>query len=277
MSRWFPDSLRITLATDQVVLEHRTIDLKLSGPVQRLVQRQVLATSCEPRRASWDVTLRVLAGALEAKHERHTIVTVIFGNSLVRYALVPKSNLLGAEEEAGVLRHYFQEIYGQAAEQWELRVSPVAGMPWQPASGVERALLEGLRALFPDNRLRLRSMQPRLMSVCNEHASVMGRGPAWLLLVEPGNLCIGLIAGDGLTRLRSLRIGTDWAAELPGLLDREACLAELDEAPGDVLLWSRDATIPDTLSAESMRVQLLQDSTLVEHANGGAVLAVAGG
>jgi hypothetical protein len=261
-----------------VVLEHRTIDLKLSGPVQRLVQRQVLATSSEPRRASWDATLHVLANALEViREERHTAVTLILGNSLVRYALVPKSNLLSAEEESGVLRHYFQEIYGEAAEQWELRVSPVSGMTWQPASGVERALLDGLRALFPDNRLRLRSMQPRLMSVCNEHCAALGRGPAWLLLVEPGNLCLGLIAGAGLTRLRSLRIDADWAAELPGLLDREACLAELDEAPGDVLLWSREGIVPATLAEASLRVHLLQDSRPVDLSAGGAALALAGG
>lgn len=259
MSRWFPDSLRIGFSPDRVVLEHQTVNLKLIGARSRVLQRQVLDTGSQPGRKNWDGALQVLATALEAYRHGYCAVSVILANSLVRYALVPQSHLLSAEQETAVLQHCFHEIYGSAAEQWELRLSAASGVPLQPATGVDRSLLDGLRALFSDSRLRLRSIQPRLMAVCNEHRAVMGGGPAWLLLVEPGNLCLGLIAGGGLARLRSLRSGKTWASDLPWLLEREACLAELDVAPGDVLLWHRDGAPPATLAAEPLRLHVLQD------------------
>lgn len=277
MSRLFPDALRIAFAPDQVVLDHQAIELTLGGARARLLQRQVLATGRETQRAAWDGALRVLAKALEAVGDRRCSVTMILANSLVRYALVPQTGHLNPDEEASVLRHCFREIYGETADGWELRVSATSGMPFQPASGVDRALLDGLRGLFPGDRLRLRSIQPRLMAVCNEHRAALNIDVAWLLLVEPGNICLGLVSGGGLARLRSLRIGTDWATELPWLLEREACLAELDQAPSDLLLWHRDGVVPTLPGVESLRLHQLQDLQPAEPVAGDEALAVARG
>jgi len=259
VSRWFPDSLSIALAPDQVVVERRSAGL-LGRAGKRVVHQETLATVSDPVYKAWDKALEALARVLDTQAgEPYADVTVILANSLVRYALVPQSNRLSAEQESAVLQHCFHELYGDVVAGWELRLSTVSGMDVQPASGVDRTLLEGLRSLISGKRLRLRSIQPRLMAVCNEHRAALGAGKAWLLLVEPGNLCLGLIERGGLTRLRNLRCGENWAAELPWLLEREVCVAELDEAPGDVLLWHRDGTIPARLSAGGPRLHLLAD------------------
>ena len=277
MSRWFPDSLSIALAPDQVVVERRPAGL-LGRARNRITRRENLAIGSNPLYKGWDKALEVLATVLDTQAgEPHADVTVILANSLVRYALVPQSNRLSAEQESAVLQHCFHELYGDVVAGWELRLSAASGMDVQPASGVDRTLLEGLRSLISSKRLRLRSIQPRLMAVCNEHRAALGGAKAWLLLVEPGNLCLGLIERGGLTRLRNLRCGENWAAELPWLLEREVCVAELDEAPGDVLLWHRDGAIPARLSAGSLRLHLLADRRPIEADAGTDDLAMAGG
>jgi hypothetical protein len=274
----FPDTLRVAFAPDQVVIERRTIKWTLTGVERRLVQREILPVAGRDSGRVWDEALRVLAAALEGQSGTHIAVTVILANSLVRYALVPQTGHLDPDEEASVLRHCFCEIYGDAAEQWQLRVSPINGRPLQPASGVDQALLASLRRLFTDRRFRLRSIQPRLMAVCSEHRVALGADSAWLLLFEPSNLCLGLIAEGRVARLRSLRIGADWAAELPWLLEREAILAELDEAPDDVLLWHRDGVVQTLPATGSLRMHPLQDLQSAEAvaASGKALAPVPG-
>lgn len=276
MSRWFPDRLLVTLAPDQVALEHHAVAPGLGGLRTRLRQRQVLATGSEAGRGAWQGALKVLATALAEHDSGHSTVTVILANNFVRYVLVPRSGLLNQDQAAAVLRHCFDETFGEAAGSWELRVSDAPGMPLQAACGIDRELLDSLRALFPHRQRRLQSIQPRLMAVCNQHRAALGAGPAWLLLVEPGNLCLGLIAGGGLARLRSLRSGEDWATTLPALLARETCLAELDEAPGELRLWLRDRPAP-RLPEIGVRLQLLEDPLPPEATAGGGTLAMAGG
>jgi hypothetical protein len=260
-----------------VVLEHHVVALGLGGLRTRLQQRQVLATGSEAGRGSWREALQVLAAALGEAGSGPCVATAILANSLVRYVLVPGSNLLNPDQAAAVLRHCFQETFGEAAEQWALRISEAPGVPLQVACGIDQELLESLRALFPDRRRRLRSIQPRLMAVCNQHRAALGAGPAWLLLVEPGHLCLGLIAAGSLVRLRNLRGGDDWAGTLPELLDREACLAELEAAPGELLLWLRDRPVPTVAPDGALRLRLLEDPLPLEPAAGGGTLAMAGG
>jgi len=77
--------------------------------------------------------------------------------------------------------------------------------------------------------------------------------------------------------LRGMRCGQDWATNLSGLLERDACLAELDDTPSEVFCWHRDgatAAIPD---AAALRLHPLLDRTLLAPAIGGPELAVSSG
>jgi hypothetical protein len=201
----------------------------------------------------------------------------VLANSLVRYLLVPQSNRLSLEDEAAVVRHCFQEVYGSAAEQWELRASPAPDVPVRIASGIERSLLDDLRGVVATAGVRLDSIQPRLMTVCNEHRRTLDCQRGWLMLVEPGNLCLGLIDRGSLVRMRSLRVDAQWASDLPALLEREACLAELDELPGDAFLWLRIGTAPNEPLSLPLRLHALQDARPAEQAAAASSLAVVRG
>jgi hypothetical protein len=52
-----------------------------------------------------------------------------------------------------------------------------------------------------------------------------------------------------------MRIGADWHAELPAILEREACLANTDDSVDDVLLWGANIDAMDTHKGRRWNVQ----------------------
>lgn len=275
MSLLSPDELRVAVAPDQVVVERRRLELTLRGVQTRLLERQILRVFTAVGRNRHDAALQVMASALATIDDRvHCRVSVVLANSFVRYLLVPQSSHLDPEVEAAVVRHCFHEAHGDAADGWEVRASPAPGMPVQVASGVDRELIEELRHAATTLGIRLESIQPRLMTVCNEHRKDLARDPAWLVLVEPGNLCLGLLDKGGLVRLRSQRIDARWVSDLPALLEREACLAELETMPGDAYLWLRIGIAPGEPLALPLRLHALQDPWPVETAAAGHLAVV---
>jgi len=275
VSRLFPDELRISLAPDQVIVERRAVGLSLQGLRTRLLDRQILRVFGAGGRDRYGEALQVMASALATIDDRQRCrVRVVLANSLVRYLLVPQNNRLSPEDEAAVVRHCFQEVYGSAAEHWELRASPAPDVPVRIASGIERSLVDDLRGVVATAGVRLDSIQPRLMTVCNEHRRSLDSQRAWLMLVEPGNLCLGLIDQGELVRVRSLRVDAQWASDLPALLEREACLAELDELPGDAFLWLRIGTAPNEPLALPLRLHALQEQWPAEQSVAASHLAV---
>ena len=170
---------------------------------------------------------------------RHTKVTVILSNHFVHYVLVPWSDKLHSEkEELAYARHCMTEVYGDAAEAWDVRLSPdKAGAP-ALASAVDRKFLEELRSLLERAEVSIKSIQPHLMTAHNTcHASLKGRS-AWLALLEPGNLCLAMLQHGQWAWMRKMRIGQGWQEELLRILEREECMAGADAAANDVLLWA---------------------------------------
>lgn len=185
----------------------------------------------------YDKVLAALEAALPAFAAGRPAVTLILSNHFSRYMLVPWNEALaGDAERLAYAQHRFRELYGDAAKQWDLRLSPdVDGAP-QLSSAVDRRLLGAARELFARHKVTVASIQPYLMAAYNAAYGVLQRRSAWFGLVEPGMLCLALLHKGRWTRLRSLRIGPAWEAELPQLLEREACLAGPAGAASEVLL-----------------------------------------
>jgi hypothetical protein len=186
----------------------------------------------------WSGALKTLTTALPFFARHNMKVTVILSNHFVHYLLVPWCDKLGGEkEEMAYARHCFGEVYGHAADAWELRLSPdKAGAP-ALASAVDNRLLDELRGLLATAGVNIKSIQPHLMAAHNIcHANLQGRN-AWLALLEPGNLCLAMLQQGQWTWMRKLHIGDVWHEELPAILEREECLAGAEAAVNDVLLW----------------------------------------
>lgn len=234
-----------------LALEHRlTVRGFRHSPGRREVVAATTAPAGAPARRQHDRVLLVLNRMLAGHADGKVSASVVLSNHFSRYVLVPWSDSLGNDaERMAYALHCFRELYGDRAERWEFRLSPEQdGLP-QLASAVDRRLLAALRETFALHGIALASIQPHLMAAYNGVHPSLKRRDAWLGLVEPGNLCLGLLQQGRLARLRSMRIGAEWQAALPQLLEREACLAGVDERTNEVLLIAPDEA-PLSLPAE---------------------------
>lgn len=247
MSRLRTDTLRVDLAPDQVSLVHRARRLTWLG-VRTCVRNERLRVVASNDADAWLGAVQALQGALP--DHAGCSARVMLSSRLVRYALVPWSDALGdADEEVAYARHFFERVHGDAVAQWALRVS--AGGNGEPmlASAVDARLLDALRTTFATAKVRLDSIQPNLMAVCNEHRRRLQGQHAWLALLEPGSLCLALLHNGRWARIRSMRIGRGWRVELGLLLAREAYLADPGVAARDVFLWAPgqdEVKLPET-------------------------------
>ena len=242
-------TLLVELAPDQVNLAFWERRLTLRGLRTTVAREWLPAAPTGADAAPWRGAVQALEQALAVLAVRPVRARVVLSSRLVRYALVPWSDaLVGVDEEAAFARHCFERVYGEAAADWELRVSDEPDGAPKLASAVDAALPGALRDVFAAAGIWLESIQPSLMAVCNAHRRRLRGRHAWLALVEPGTLCLALRDRGRWVRVRSVRIGPGWRAELVQALAREAYLVEPDAAAGDVFLWAcglSDVALPE--------------------------------
>jgi hypothetical protein len=234
------NELCIVLYPDKLVMLCATSRLTPRG-FKRYVhaQAEIPGEECGETDMPWSGAIRTLAKSLPLLTRRGMKATVILSNHFVHYVLVPWCDKLGGEkEEMTYVRHCFEEVYGDDAAGWELRLSPDrAGVP-AFASGVDSRLLGELRELLGSSGVNISSIQPHLMiahNICQ--ASLRGRS-TWLALLEPDNLCLAMLQQGQWSWMRKMRIGKAWREELPTILEREEFMAGEGEALSEVLLWA---------------------------------------
>jgi hypothetical protein len=242
--------LRVVVSPDRVTLLQMQRTLAARG-LRRTIH-DAYSVPCDGAGSAqpWRAALLELETALPGYAGGKVAATVILSNHFMRYTLVPwQAELADAEEELAFARHCFTRIYGESAQQWALRLSRQGREAPGLASAADAELLDTLRAVFGRAGIALRSIQPQLMAACNGFRGQLGRRSAWLALLEPGNLCLGLVQQGNWQRLRSLRIGDAWQAELPLILEREAFLADTPAVPREIYLWNAgagEAALPES-------------------------------
>ena len=243
------DELYIALSPRQVLLILIGRRLTSRGLVRRvLVKKEVFCDVVAGGESPWDAAIKTLGEELPALASRRARATVVISNHFMRYAVVPWSEALNNEsEELAFARHCFKQLYGAAADIWELCLSRRRIGVRQLASAVDGGFLEALRALFAHAGMPLTSVQPHLMAAYNSCRANLRERSAWFVLFEPGCLCLALIQNERWINVRTMRVGSDWRESLPLILEREAYLVESDMATDVVFLWAPElgnATLP---------------------------------
>ncbi|MEY2689781.1 MAG: hypothetical protein RL375_3980 [Pseudomonadota bacterium] len=234
MSRWWPERLVIGLAPGRV-------DLTRLGrwPSRRVDEHSSLNCEPQPGEAPWAAALRVLDTALPQTDGG--AATVVLSNHFLRYLVLPWQPALTRASELDTLaRLRFEQIHGPVVAAWTVQLSDGGyGAPLL-ACAVDTGLHTTLREHLERRGLRLASMQGLLMAAFNHHRRALTAAastasadrPAALALVEPGRLCLALLAGGRWLAVSTRRVGADAAA----IIEQE--LASLQLSPGtlDLLL-----------------------------------------
>lgn len=282
MSPLLRDELRVVLSPDQLVLIRIAREFTRRGLVRRVIAKELVpCASVAGGEAPWDGAIKALEAALPgAVNSRRAFATLILSNHFMRYTLVPWSEALSDEaEQMSYAQHCFRQAYGAAAENWELRLSlGPAGAP-QLASAVDVRLLQALRLLFSQAGVALESVQPHLMAAFNNCRPSLQNRSAWLVLFEPGCLCLVLLQQGRWTSVRSMRIGADWLEQLPQILEREACMGASDSVPEEVFVWApalENSAFPDSGRWQMHPLQPVVRTGLVPEYEGRFAMALSG-
>lgn len=265
MSPWSVERLLIGLYPDRLLwLRH---DARL-----RVRAHERLSVGPAPVQPRWAGALALLRDALTGARAE---ASVVLSSHFVRYALVPWSvHASQPAQREEMARHAFAQVHGAAAEGWCVQVSDGAlGAPLV-AAAVDRALLDGIDEVCAAARVRLVSVQPHLMAAFNRFHAKLGRTPKWLAVVEPGALCLGLLARGRWQRLLCRRSGADWVGDLRTLLMQETCLGTGAASTRELRLYAPGLTPRRIGAPGEWRVQYL--AARDEAARAGAATAATG-
>ena len=175
---------------------------------------------------------------------------VMLSGHFMRYQLLPwRDDLQDPEEELAAARLGFADVFGDVAATWSIRLSHDApGIP-RLAAAVDAGLVEAISDAAQAAGALLDSLQPSLVAVANCWRRHFDRKcSAWLVVHEENRLSLALLEHGRWQWLRSLRVGADWCATLPQLIDYECLLANAESAATEVLVFAPDQA---TLSLRS--------------------------
>jgi hypothetical protein len=252
------DELRVVLSRDQVKLVRIGRQLTLHGISSRVIEKKSIAYTADAD-SSWSNAVKTLAAALSELSTKPSFASVILSNHLVRYAMVAASQTLSNEaEELAYAKHVFSQIYGTSAEASEIRLHQGLAGAAQLASAVDGQLLRDVRAVFSAADVKLKSVQPQLMTAYNNCQLHIPKQDVWFAIFEQGILCLGLIQQGQWRSMRAIKVGGDWLGKLPELLDRETYLTEVDTLADEIFLWAPEywkTALPKSLKWKIHKLQ----------------------
>ena len=231
MSLLWRDELRIALSPERAVMVRLGKGLR-----RRVLDKRV--ESCVPAESeSWQPSIVALKKLLDKQGGAEA--NVVLSSHFARYVTVPWSDAVSSEEELSALAlHRCNQVYGNLAANWEVRVSPADFGAPMLACGIERGLLEALRQCCADAGVRLGSVQPALMAAFNRWRGELSQNGGWFGMVEPGQLTLALVKNGGWYAVQSRRMEGALGEVLPGVLEQERLLTDLADVPQKALIFA---------------------------------------
>lgn len=225
MSLLLRDRYCAVLRPDRVDLVRRLrgyrspIDLKQSVPVEAAADDAPL----------WLAPATALQGAIAGTAVASGDLTVVLSNHFVRYVIVPWDDKIGSTEEyQRYARIAFENVFGEAARSWMIRVSPERiGAP-RLASAIDAELDSTLQQVG-GSKLKLVSIQPYLMAAFNRLGDAFRTRNFFFLLAEPGRACVLSAVGGAWRIVRNHAAADD--ASISQLVERELRLLETSAGP----------------------------------------------
>lgn len=261
------DRLYIAVQPDRVILTRHSPFRQKSGDTETLT-----CPVGEPL-LPWAIPVEMLRETLTEKRWHNTRATFVLSNHFVRYAVIPWEPALTNEAEIQLYaRHHVTTIYGEQAQNWDIRVSPAPQGHARLASAIDETLMASLYDL---PSIRLHSVQPYFMSAFNQWANKLNRLDFWFATVEHDRLTLALIRDGQWFSLRNRTLNLPLENELPQLLDQEAMLTGQTAGKSPVFVYAPEhgrLSLPpgscwDTISVSDVFPQI--DSDLAMALSGG--------
>lgn len=257
MLRSWTERIRVYLHPEQIVLVRETGIFR-----RRLLAKRTIPVEIAGEQI-WDGALTALQAALRQPEWHKAGITVILSSEFVRFRIAHPDVRLSAVERVALLHHQFEEVYGEAAENWRISVSEGGFDKPGLACAVDPQLMAGLRDACVAADARLVSIKPYLMAAFNCWRRKVDPRGAWLVVAEPSTLTIACLRQGAWHSIRSQRSMPGWENDLELLLAREALqLGMSAETLTVCVFWpERPASkppLPDKFSLQLLQLPIIQ-------------------
>ncbi|WP_085641228.1 MULTISPECIES: hypothetical protein [unclassified Pseudomonas] len=211
---------------------------------------------------SYAVALDTLDRLLGEHAKAGAELCVVVSGHFSRFCLVPWSEQICTPEELrGFAQLCFEDLFGAPTQPWSLVLSAEPAGHDRIASALPQDLLERLRALVAGRGLRLRSVQPYLMTAFNRFDRSLDAGDFLFVVAEPQRSVLLLAREGRWTAVRSVG-GSDSDAALAALVGRERQLqASASERPFNVYLHA-PARLDAQPQIDGVQVRTLEDDSM---------------
>lgn len=231
MSLLWRDELRIALSPGRAVM------VRLGKGLRRRVLDKRVETCIPAEGETWQAAIAALKKLLDKQDGAEA--SVVLSSHFARYVTVPWSDAVSSEEELSALAlHRCNQVYGNLAANWEVRVSPADFGAPMLACGVERGLLDALRQCCAEAGVQLGSVQPALMAAFNRWRGELAQNGGWFGMIEPGQLTLALVNNGGWHAVQSRRMEGTLGEVLPAALEQERLLTDMADVPQKALIFA---------------------------------------
>lgn len=247
MSPSWRERVRIALLPHEVAL------VRLGrGSARRVIDRKCIPCPTGNGQSNWAGTVEALHDLLAHPNLGKGEATLILSNHFIRYAVLPWSaQLVTQAEEQEFARVRFAQVYGQAAHDWSIVLSPAVAGAGRLCAAVDQALIAAVTSAMAASTLRLVSLQPALMAQFNEWRRRIG-DDAWVVTTERGRLLVAWIC-RGEWRSVRMRPLNGAAVVLGEVLEQERLLLSAEERQRVFLAQLGDVAVhTDGLNVERL-------------------------
>lgn len=229
------------------------------GGVRGFAVPAVRSSADEP----WRASVQRLAEALTGLHVRSGALKVVVSDHFARYVLVPwNADLVADSERMAFARIAFAEVFGPAADTWNVTLDEQpAGCP-SFACAIDRGLTTMLQDLAKALHLRLTALTPALSDRINRHRRALAVGTFCVASIEPGRLTFAFRHQGAWAGVRSRRVEGSAVDGLAGALVQEAAVSGVPGG-GTLYLIGEDLGTLPAFGIPGWQVQRLSDGSAV--------------
>jgi hypothetical protein len=223
----------------------------------------------------WRASVQRLAEALAELKPRSGALHVVVSDHFARYVLVPWSaDLVADAERIAFARITFQEVFGAAADTWNVAMDEQPAGCASFACAIDRTLQQTLQDLAKALGLGLAALAPALTDRINRHRRALGERTFCVASIEPGRLTLAFRHAGAWQAVRSRRVEGSPIDGLAGALLQEAAAAGVPSG-GALYLVGEDLAALPAFSIPGWKVVRLSDGR-ASPAHGSRLAAASG-
>lgn len=199
------------------------------GLRRRVTLQTILPCIPMPDAPAWQPALAAFEQWLSANEIGRADVTVILSNHFVRYAVMPFSaEVTSRAEEQTLAQILFEDIYGDMAKQWQLRVGEGGYGESRLVAAADSMLLDRITDTLAAKSLRLNAITPYLVAAFNCFHEKIPSPEGLFVVVEAGQMAVIAFKQGQLSGVSRVPLIGGLEPQLPHLLQRAILTGGLD-------------------------------------------------